>query len=48
VQPDTPEEEKDNEVTERGGSGRSDNGRTGSIEDTVTITTTTVVTRRKE
>ncbi|KAH8635876.1 hypothetical protein IG631_07710 [Alternaria alternata] len=48
VQPDTPEEEKGNEVTERGGSGRGDNGRTGSSEDTVTITTTTVVTRRKE
>jgi hypothetical protein len=47
VQPDTPEEEKDNEVTERIGYGRGDNGRTGSSEDTVTITTTTVVARRK-
>ena len=48
VQPDTPEEEKDDEVTGRGGSGRSDNGRNESSEETVTITTTTVVTRRKE
>lgn len=48
VQPDTPEEEKSNEVTERGVSGKSDNGRIESGEETVTITTTTVVTRCKE
>jgi hypothetical protein len=48
VQPDTPEGEKGNEVTGHGGSGRSDNGRTESSEETVTVSTTTVVTRRKE
>ena len=48
MQPDTPEEEKSNEVTERGVSGKSDNGRIESGEETVTITTTTVVTRCKE
>jgi hypothetical protein len=48
VQPDTPEEENDDEVMERGVSGRGDNGRTGGSEETVTITTTTVVTRRRE
>jgi hypothetical protein len=48
VQPDTPEEEKDNEVIERGVSGKSDNGRSEGGEETVTITTTTVVIKRKD
>jgi hypothetical protein len=48
VQPDTPEEEKDNEVTGHGGSARMDEGKIESIGETVKVTTTTVITRRKE
>jgi hypothetical protein len=48
VQPDTPEEGKDNQVTGHGGSGRMDEGKGESFGETVTVTTTTVITRRKE
>ena len=48
VQPDTSEEEKGDEVTGHGGSGRMDEGKIEGIGETVTVTTTTVITRRKE